>query len=661
MKKHSGARTRFYAFSLFSFLIFTISANAQKALILDKTMRPAQALETVAKTWTAVGCSIDYRPFHPYLTLADTSQYDILIMLCGRTPLLASAEITQDEIDLLLDFHRKGRGVVFGYVPGGTGDGAHDRAAINAFLQQINARVQIAEMFVYDNDNQYATGGGGRIFAHRRDSWSFSAIGRVPLGHMTPLRISPDARTEIFAESSETSFVQKGRLQFNGPFPTGLFIQGEGPVLLLPRTALSSSATGIHGDDAPFLQPDFADSSRVFLQSVVERFKQLLSGQSLELSPIDPTPTLPIQHKSEFPRLALLETAPSNALLPSETVAFSNSVQNTGTNGGAASPDLAGSSHKALKGLLINPGETGGAWKKGEQFLKTAGLNFLIGESNSAMLEESRFFGLKDLALDASEFEKEVLVGADGLEVKTWHPLNRRVWREAFFSALHQNDHGQFSGFFLDLQTLENPLRFEDFSGFDFGDRSWMVFLNHTGSLLENSVRDEALETPAAARFSWLLTKGYLPLYRKALMDEAERFGIELRRESAGRTRDGLWAIALSSMPRDWFTIGLLRGLSRPSKPVILLTLETQVRKKLAWLRQHDVHAVHLLAITPMKYRREDYPKLMQLAKTEHNGFWILASEKMLGSGGVQCGEETLSLEDYGSLLKDSWAAANAQ
>lgn len=129
---------------------------------------------------------------------------------------------------------------------------------------------------------------------------------------------------------------------------------------------------------------------------------------------------------------------------------------------------------------------------------------------------------------------------------------------------------------------------------------------------------------------------GLLPLYYETLTDEAERFGRTLRRRVEAIAPGIVWVVYMQTMPNSWYTLGLLRGLSRPENPVILLTFEPTSRQYLAWLRDQDIYALHALAISPWQFQLADLAALVRWSEEQHQGFWLSSVEAVLSPEGVR-------------------------
>lgn len=682
-------------------------AARPRVLLLDKNMSPWQMLVPSAQPWIASGCDVFYRQFHPYLVQDDLDNYDILVLLGGRTPLLPSARITREDVDLLKEFHARGKGLVLGYPYQPTGEGADDRAAFNQLLRELQSHIQIGEVPVEDQAHRYVTTTDQKVFVRRQAAWQFNHASRLALGPVLPLQIGEGARVEVVAEAYESATIRKEKTTIAGPFAAGLISAGRAPVLLLSRHALGISGASLFPDNKPMLAQELADSTVAFVTAVCQRYLKVLSGAQLQLTPITPNSAIPTRAESRLPSLPAMPRVvqrepypveakqltrahlPDNDLLTLSEHAYVERLD------GTTAEKLLREGVRMVNGRLpalysgknmLSPAKTTSQLDSLAAFLQQSGTNLFWGVANPQALtapadydEAARksllqlwretakklqpspaswLLGVdfRDLRLPAGQ-----TLGMDGIARDIWPPLDRRVWWQGFikplelsatFMAQHRASMG---GILLDLEFYGNPALRTYLMGHDFSDATFNYFLVAADGFLDAELHAQAQSLPASARYTFLLRNGLLPLYYATLQDEAERFGRLLRRRIDAIAPNLLWGVYTHALPANWFVCGLLRGLSRPEQPVILLSLESQARRYLAWLREEEIYAVHAVAVSPWLYRPSDYPDLFAFIHREHHGYWLSSLELLLDAKGVVTADGPIGAGQLARVLRNAW------
>src|SRR2546423_8044918 len=76
---------------------------------------------------------------------------------------------------------------------------------------------------------------------------------------------------------------------------------------------------------------------------------------------------------------------------------------------------------------------------------------------------------------------------------------------------------------------------------------------------------------PSGARYAALRDAGLLSRYYRALEDEVAARAAALPDPILKERRDVYFALPLPQPPADWFTLGLLRGVGLPDRPLLVL------------------------------------------------------------------------------------------
>ncbi len=699
--------SRVLSILVFMQLAMPLAAQNERVLILDKAMAPWPMLTATAEPWMRVGCTVDYRRYHPFLTRADTREYDVVIILGGLTPLVPGAELTREDIDLLKTMWAAGKGIVLGFQQNTNIEGANDRAAMNQFLREIVAQVQIGNVLAIEPGRRYRASQGQFAFVRRKGDWPFSKINRIPFGEFSPLKILRNARVEIFAETWPEAFFLKKNLRFPGPFPVGAIIEssnGGGPVLLLPRSVLGFAGPGIGSNKTPIIDRHLVDSTRTFLADVALRFLKIRAGSKLKLTPAPSNSAIPSTAETRLTSIPALETVYKTPVFNVTTMRFTDKhfpgkktlqqVRKRIREQARTGP-LAAYLKKPLAILnsrlpeyrkdsqVIIPAKTFAQIDDIARFASRAGSTILWGVANPQALSGTQnytdserqavrrlwqetlstlegknltwFPGVdyRDQRLPAGQ-----AVGLNGAVQNTWSPLDRTFWVDGYFSPLRaaqkvfDEQNASLPGFFFDTNLYSASPVHNYFMGYEYGDQAWALFRAAASGFVEDYILQAAAEeTAPQRRFVFLVQNGLLPLYYLTLQDEVERFARHLRRQfAAGPAKT--WGVFVDRLPADWYSLGLLRGLSTPGNPVILLSFEPDTKAYLPYLLEMDIHALHAFGIIPIQYSLKELPAMGRLVKAQHDGYWLSSLEAILQPEGVRTHNGTVSAEAYARAIK---------
>lgn len=666
-----------------------------RLLILDKNMQAWQSLLSVAEPWHAAGCRVAYRRFHPYLVQQDLQDYDMFLILAGRMPYLPSARLTREDVDILKNAIAAGKGIILGFpVPRGD-DGAYDRTAMNQFLREVRARVQIGEVPVLDDENHYRGIVGRYVLARRARAWTFFEPGPLALGDLAALKIMRDARTEIFAESAPAAYFVKKNIRYPGELPVGAFVGLDGPILLLPRSALAVAGAGQDGNPAPLAAPELTRRTEDFLHAVAQRFIALVNGAALQVTAVQPNSAIPTRAQSQLAHMPALSQVPEVSIHPVETIVFTKehfpdpeviALQQQAAFAKGREGPIGRVLRDGIRAVTarFSPAPDGGAnhvdtLERAATFLADAEINLFWNAMRAPAAPDSAgsirpawlafwaafskasgsrpVLGLPGFDYREFSLRKSTIMGLDGRTHTFWSPLDRGLWWHEFFEPIRAVSpaiarKAMIAGFVVDtdFHGLLAGARFG--MGFDFSDAAFDYFLAAARGYFPAELHRAAVAAPPERRFAFLVQNGLLHLYYKTLEEEAERFGRNLRRRAEKSLPDAIWGIHMQSLPADWYSLGLLRGLSTPGRPVVLFTYDSHVLSYLFWLQQEQIYAVHALALCPWQFTVTGFDAFFRFAAEAHHGFWIPSLEYLLDQNGVALADTSLTLRDFASILK---------
>jgi hypothetical protein len=224
---------------------------------------------------------------------------------------------------------------------------------------------------------------------------------------------------------------------------------------------------------------------------------------------------------------------------------------------------------------------------------------------------------------------------ADGLErgpggdtVPTWCTLDDRYWNEVLTPAyvalarLAATHSELVAGVGLDLDPVPGGTRA---MGTGFCDTTWVAGLR--GLQRDSAWTNRLAALPVTARYDALLHGGDLEAFYDVLEREVAERAARIRLAARRFRPDMLFAFRSTSLPTDWFTVGLLRGFSSPDLPLLVWTREPRAAQPLTRLAAKGVNLVHAVGMTPGDIGVRDWggSRLPALVFQESDGFWFAA------------------------------------
>ena len=133
------------------------------------------------------------------------------------------------------------------------------------------------------------------------------------------------------------------------------------------------------------------------------------------------------------------------------------------------------------------------------------------------------------------------------------------------------------------------------YHGSGFCDADFRIGLAGLG--LDSAELSQALALPPAVRYDTLLERGWLARYFAALENGVAERAAALRTELRRLHPDLRFAFHASPAPADWFSLGLLRGLSTREVPVLLWLGEPRVGELARGYRDRGIYGLAAVRI----------------------------------------------------------------
>jgi hypothetical protein len=246
------------------------------------------------------------------------------------------------------------------------------------------------------------------------------------------------------------------------------------------------------------------------------------------------------------------------------------------------------------------------AWKLLTERLQTTSVRWLPTIS----LDEAR------LAHDSVELD------ALGDTVAPWAAFDSRLWDELLRGAVRAL--ARVAGEQPDIV----PAIVLDLGAYGatagFSDATFRTGINAMPG--DSASRATLLALPAAARYDSLLETGRLAAFFAALERATAQRAGALRAEARRFSRHVGFALRVPHPPGDWFTAGLLRGLSDSVAPVLVFGDDARSAPLFAELRADSAMGLPVLRLDPAFMTTKSWTALGGVAFDHNAGFWLDAA-----------------------------------
>jgi hypothetical protein len=203
-----------------------------------------------------------------------------------------------------------------------------------------------------------------------------------------------------------------------------------------------------------------------------------------------------------------------------------------------------------------------------------------------------------------------------GLDPLLWSAALRPAFRTLARLGVGRAD--VIAGIALDLDVSRGG-----YAGTGFCDATYREGLRALGTDSADAERLAAL--PPAERYGALRERGLIGRYFDGLERLVAERAAEIRREVQRTNPDLRFAVHSAQAPADWFSLGMLRGLSTPDAPVLVWTRERQARDLVSRYRDREIFVLSAVGLAPDGVAAGEWPRLRRLAFVEHDGFWVPA------------------------------------
>ena len=669
-------------------------------LIIDYDMLPWEVNESIAYYFTNAGYTVEYRRYYPNLVREDIEKYQAIVLLSARTPLLPGGQMSLAEAELVVQFVRKGGLLILGAeVGGGPGYADNERFLFNKVLFDLGINIRIADNRLSDLTNGYAAsiyhrpyykpvrshpvnqGVADRLVADRCPSLRVGAKASVIL---TTFDTAVEDRRWIYPDGCTRATVQVPVVA------TGK--AGKGYVVVTSRFLLNSTGYTAEVSGKPLVDMEGLDHTPRFLQNLGNYLRELMEGKA-QWVVTNPLPLVEVempQPPAGISEASLLDCLPRGI----QTITFYAPMEAPDRYDSAKDQHYRGLPDVDIYGWIEREGIRAG-WAyitKDEAHIdrltrafKENGLNMLwgVGEPQrftkrgtpkseqkktrqqwnwvAQRLDGSSVRWFIGLNYADSKDDPSRAYGAQGQTVQAPSPLSRRFWEREMLipltvSAQYALNHPCVAGLIIDLELYGNEPTYNYYMGYGYGDLCYRVFLENVRGTIDEEVRQQLSTLDLKDRFDALRERGLLRLYYSVLESEVERMGRRIR-ERVHAIHPGLILGAyIFTMPTNWFAHALLRGLSTPEHPILLLTFHLKTHRTIEQLRARGIYAYHASAALMGMFEVNEYRKVFANAFAHNHGYWLNRATSLADTEGYSVLECTprASKSEVLSAIKDA-------
>jgi hypothetical protein len=608
-------------------LVAACQPQAKRLLLLDESLTQPVELESTARPWEAAGYDVDYRRFYPHLTRADIDRYRVVMILGGRRPGAASDALDAGDLAILTEWTLRGGVVVLGYPP--EGGGTLDRWLMNRWLAWTGARITIADFALRSARTPHAA---PPLEPHLKNGMRGAGFDPFTAGVSNPLLVEDDAQT--LASVGPAAFVQGPGLKLQRrPGATAIAATrvDNGLVVVASRTVLGGA--GESGSESELFFRALARWTRrpaewARIPEGGARSRLVLSGGPAAVAPRAPRQAPPEGVFSERLARARRATPRPGAGLPGWITR--QGIRALQTDFPRLAPEVSVTARIAALDSLTN-------------ILDIGAFNLLVTNAHVAPLADSTGPGRGRWERDALRAAWQQISGRLQATSVRWLPLvapkdletigdtagppcplDDVLWgkiasgmRVLSHFAASRSDLIPAVGIELDETT-------RSWSGMPFCDAAWQAGI---AALPKHPALTKARLTaltavPLVARYDTLLESGLLAEYDSAVSHAVEQRAAAIAQDARRQRRDLLVAVLMPRSPDDWFTRSLVRGLTTPSSPAIVLSPDPRARQILGMV-------LHAIRLDPTQLSAGGTGRLSPLVFREQDGFWLGPAESV--------------------------------
>jgi len=599
--------------------------QSTRLLLLDESLTQPAELESTARPWDAAGYNVDYRRFYPHLTHADLDRYRVVMILGGRKPAVASDALDAGDLAILTEWTLRGGVVVLGYPPEGAG--SFDRWLMNRWLAWSGAGITIGDFALH---SARTPRGAPPLQPELTAGPRGAGFDPFPAGVNDLLLVENDA--QILARAGPATFVQGQGLRLQhwpGAAAIAATRVDNGLVVVASRSALAAAA-GAGSESEQFFRALARWTRRpaewARIPGAGPRASLVLSGGPGAVAPRPPRRVPPEGVAAER-----LERPTGNIPRPGAGLPgwiTRQGVRALQTDFPRLAPEVDVTARIAALDSLAN-------------ILDIGAFNLLVTSAHIAPLADST--GRARWERDALRASWQQVAGrlqatsvrwlplvvpreleATGDTVGPPCPLDEALWGRIASGMRVLSRFAASRTELIPAVGIELDETTRPWGGMPFCDAAWQAGL---AALQKHASLTKARLTALAAvpldvRYDSLLENGLLAAYDSAVSRIVEQRAATVATDAHRQRRDLLLAVVVPRSPDDWFTRSLVRGLTAPATPALVLSPDSRARQILGTV-------LHAIRLDPAQLSAGGTGRLGSVLFREQDGFWMGPAESV--------------------------------
>lgn len=599
--------------------------QSTRLLLLDESLTQPAELESTARPWDAAGYDVDYRRFYPHLTHADLDRYRVVMILGGRKPAVASDALDAGDLAILTEWTLRGGVVVLGYPPEGAG--SFDRWLMNRWLAWSGAGITIGDFALH---SARAPRGAPPLQPELTAGPRGAGFDPFPAGVNDLLLVESDA--QILARAGAATFVQGPGLRLQhwpGAAAIAATRVDNGLVVVASRSALAAAA-GAGSESEQFFRALARWTRRpaewARIPGAGPRTSLVLIGGPGAVAPRPPRRVPPEGVAAER-----LERPTGNIPRPGAGLPgwiTRQGVRALQTDFPRLAPEVGVTARIAALDSLAN-------------ILDIGAFNLLVTSAHIAPLADST--GGARWERDALRASWQQVAGRLQATSVRWLPLvvpreleatgdtagppcplDEALWGRIASAMRVLSRFAASRTELIPAVGIELDETTRPWGGMPFCDAAWQAGL---AALQKHASLTKARLTALAAvpldvRYDSLLENGLLAAYDSAVSRIVEQRAAAVATDAHRQRRDLLLAVVVPRSPDDWFTRSLVRGLTAPATPALVLSPDSRARQILGTV-------LHAIRLDPAQLSAGGPGRLGSVLFREQDGFWMGPAESV--------------------------------
>lgn len=647
-------------------LLYCSKTIEYKALLLDYNLNPPIVNFALGRIFTESGIQVDYRQYFPSLINSDFIDYDFIILLSGKSPGFSSAQMSENEIDPLEEYVKKG-GILFlgAEYSDRDGYGNHERILFNRLLEKLEIDIKINEDRVQDIKNGYPSPLFYKSYFHVGDISYFNTLTgkNLPFGNTPSLRVGENSM--VILTSSFSTINDKKDLWVNHKVEEDYNLKsklpviaagksGKGFVIVSSRHLYNSIGYNYEISTRPLLNPenlklteDFLRKFTLFLTELkkngnfipgnytgkveyIKCEKENIVFNNEEVGDFLPDSVFVHTYNGDEP--IWKDYNLENEYSINETDNFGKYILENDLKVGKAIATI----KKKMASDLIDLSVVSGV----NSIWTLTNAQQIFNDANQKSYKDSlrqvwQFFSDNTFKKAINWFpglrilehfnNKTITKGIQGQRINFSSPVSSELWDDNLNRSILYFLNIMKSSKSLKCLVLDFSLRIRGIYGFPncygFEDTAFFEFLKVTNGKMDRKLWQGVYKNRGKDRYKYLKNSGLLGKYFQVLENIVKRNAEALRIKMEKIRPDVYFAVSNPILPVTWFERGVLRGFSQKEKPVIYFTMENITKPYINELKKDEIYILPVSSIT--LGMTSNFKQVFDNCRKYSYGYWL--------------------------------------